>query len=88
MHVIWPFFKHISLNISTREYMYAPTFLAVYLATINTRLLDARTQCYDLRFPELSISLTQQGAEILTYPSAFTVQTGAAHWEVGTLSLQ
>ncbi|KAK2166489.1 hypothetical protein NP493_1318g00016 [Ridgeia piscesae] len=38
--------------------------------------------CYDLRFPELSISLIQQGADILTYPSAFTVQTGMAHWEV------
>ncbi|XP_033744984.1 deaminated glutathione amidase-like [Pecten maximus] len=38
--------------------------------------------CYDLRFPEMSIALTQQGADILTYPSAFTVTTGRAHWEV------
>ena len=38
--------------------------------------------CYDLRFTELSTSLIQQGAEILTYPSAFTVPTGKAHWEV------
>ncbi|XP_060067830.1 deaminated glutathione amidase-like [Ylistrum balloti] len=38
--------------------------------------------CYDLRFPEMSIALAQQGAEILTYPSAFTVTTGRAHWEV------
>ncbi|XP_030017447.1 deaminated glutathione amidase isoform X2 [Sphaeramia orbicularis] len=38
--------------------------------------------CYDLRFPELSIALQRQGADILTYPSAFTVATGAAHWEV------
>ncbi|KAJ8246779.1 hypothetical protein GJAV_G00255310 [Gymnothorax javanicus] len=38
--------------------------------------------CYDLRFPELSLALCRQGAEILTYPSAFTVATGAAHWEV------
>lgn len=38
--------------------------------------------CYDLRFPELSQALLRQGAEILTYPSAFTVATGAAHWEV------
>ncbi|XP_019899154.2 deaminated glutathione amidase isoform X2 [Esox lucius] len=36
--------------------------------------------CYDLRFPELSLALVRQGAEILTYPSAFTVATGAAHW--------
>lgn len=38
--------------------------------------------CYDLRFPEISLALTQKGAEILTYPSAFTVTTGSAHWEV------
>lgn len=38
--------------------------------------------CYDLRFPELSLALQWDGAEILTYPSAFTVATGAAHWEV------
>jgi predicted amidohydrolase len=39
-------------------------------------------KCYDLRFPELSLSLAQKGADILTYPSAFTFITGAAHWEV------
>ncbi|XP_067303354.1 deaminated glutathione amidase isoform X1 [Pseudorasbora parva] len=38
--------------------------------------------CYDLRFPELSSALQRHGAEILTFPSAFTVATGAAHWEV------
>lgn len=38
--------------------------------------------CYDMRFPQLSQALTQLGAEILTYPSAFTVPTGMAHWEV------
>uniref|UniRef100_A0A3B4AFV2 Deaminated glutathione amidase n=1 Tax=Periophthalmus magnuspinnatus TaxID=409849 RepID=A0A3B4AFV2_9GOBI len=38
--------------------------------------------CYDLRFPELSLALQRQGAEILTYPSAFTVATGIAHWEI------
>lgn len=37
--------------------------------------------CYDLRFPEFSLSLVKAGAEILTYPSAFTVPTGMAHWE-------
>jgi hypothetical protein len=40
------------------------------------------SQCYDLRFPELSLILAQNGADILTYPSAFTFITGAAHWEV------
>ncbi|GAV03570.1 hypothetical protein RvY_13968-2 [Ramazzottius varieornatus] len=38
--------------------------------------------CYDLRFPELSGLLAQKGAEILTYPSAFTKVTGEAHWEI------
>ncbi|KAG0270082.1 Carbon-nitrogen hydrolase [Actinomortierella ambigua] len=38
--------------------------------------------CYDLRFPELAANLRSKGAEILTYPSAFTPLTGQAHWEV------
>ncbi|XP_076618748.1 ntrilase and fragile histidine triad fusion protein NitFhit [Colletes latitarsis] len=38
--------------------------------------------CYDMRFPELSLTLRNMGAQILTYPSAFTYQTGAAHWEI------
>ncbi|XP_041350404.1 nitrilase and fragile histidine triad fusion protein NitFhit-like isoform X2 [Gigantopelta aegis] len=38
--------------------------------------------CYDLRFPEMSIALAQQGAHILAFPSAFTQTTGMAHWEV------
>jgi predicted amidohydrolase len=38
--------------------------------------------CYDLRFPELYSYLTNRmNAEILLVPSAFTVPTGAAHWE-------
>ncbi|KAL8655503.1 MAG: hypothetical protein Q9226_003030 [Calogaya cf. arnoldii] len=36
--------------------------------------------CFDLRFPEPSIALRRQGAHIITYPSAFTVATGRAHW--------
>lgn len=38
--------------------------------------------CYDLRFPEQAITLRQQGAEILTAPSAFTHLTGKAHWQL------
>ncbi len=38
--------------------------------------------CYDLRFPELYRMLAAQGAEVLFVPSAFTRQTGQAHWEV------
>jgi predicted amidohydrolase len=38
--------------------------------------------CFDLRFPEPSLALKRQGAQIITYPSAFTVPTGKAHWEI------
>ena len=38
--------------------------------------------CYDVRFPELFRELLQQGAEWFSLPSAFTVPTGRAHWEV------
>ncbi|XP_051157563.1 deaminated glutathione amidase [Leptopilina boulardi] len=38
--------------------------------------------CYDMRFPELALCLRKMGAKILTYPSAFTFETGANHWEV------
>ena len=38
--------------------------------------------CYDVRFPELFKILMNKGAEIITLPSAFTVPTGSAHWEI------
>lgn len=34
-----------------------------------------------LRFPEISLALKRQNAQIITFPSAFTVPTGNAHWE-------
>lgn len=37
--------------------------------------------CYDVRFAEFGIALAKAGADLLTYPSAFTVPTGLAHWE-------
>lgn len=40
------------------------------------------TTCYDLRFPEQYLALAQAGADFITVPSAFTRQTGAAHWHV------
>ena len=36
--------------------------------------------CFDLRFPEISLALKRQKADIILYPSAFTVPTGKAHW--------
>ncbi len=38
--------------------------------------------CFDVRFPELYRALAAAGANVLTVPSAFTVPTGRAHWEV------
>jgi predicted amidohydrolase len=39
------------------------------------------TICFDLRFPEISLALKRQNAQIITYPAAFTIPTGKAHWE-------
>ncbi len=38
--------------------------------------------CYDLRFPELALTLRAQGANILTAPAAFTYTTGQMHWQL------
>ncbi|CAM9624580.1 unnamed protein product [Sphacelaria rigidula] len=38
--------------------------------------------CYDLRFPEMYSCLAEKGSQLMLVPSAFTVPTGKAHWEV------
>jgi deaminated glutathione amidase len=38
--------------------------------------------CYDLRFPELALTLRSQGAHMLTAPAAFTYTTGKMHWQL------
>ncbi|RVX68846.1 hypothetical protein B0A52_07501 [Exophiala mesophila] len=38
--------------------------------------------CFDLRFPEPALRLRRFGADIILYPSAFTVPTGKLHWEI------
>lgn len=38
--------------------------------------------CYDIRFPELFQEYREQGADILCAPSAFTYETGKAHWKI------
>lgn len=38
--------------------------------------------CYDLRFPEFYRLAVEQNAEILVAPSAFTANTGEAHWRL------
>jgi len=40
------------------------------------------TICYDLRFPALYRALAEAGSAFLAIPSAFTKQTGQAHWHV------
>ena len=40
------------------------------------------TVCYDLRFPSLYRALAEAGSTYLAIPSAFTRQTGEAHWHV------
>jgi predicted amidohydrolase len=38
--------------------------------------------CYDLRFPALYRRLAEAKAQVIFVPSAFTQQTGQAHWHV------
>ena len=40
------------------------------------------TICYDLRFPALYRALAESGSSFLAIPSAFTRQTGEAHWHI------
>ncbi|MDA9990150.1 carbon-nitrogen hydrolase family protein [Paracoccaceae bacterium] len=40
------------------------------------------TICYDLRFPHLYRDISKADAKVAFVPSAFTVPTGKAHWEV------
>ncbi len=40
------------------------------------------TICYDLRFPELFRRLAKAGSSVIFVPSAFTMETGKAHWDV------
>ncbi|WP_316013717.1 carbon-nitrogen hydrolase family protein [Roseobacter sp. HKCCA0434] len=59
---------------------YAPGEAAVVVDLAGLRI--GLSICYDMRFPALYAALAQAGAEVLTAPSAFTVPTGRAHWEV------
>ncbi len=38
--------------------------------------------CYDLRFPTLYRDMAKEGATVLSIPSAFTFNSGQAHWHV------
>lgn len=60
--------------------IYAPGERAVLVAAGQAKI--GLGICYDLRFAGLFRAQAQAGAHILTTPSAFTRQTGAAHWHV------
>jgi omega-amidase len=38
--------------------------------------------CYDIRFPELSMSMAQKGAEVLVFPASFNATTGPLHFQL------
>lgn len=38
--------------------------------------------CYDIRFPELSLALCKNGAQVMIYPGNFSYHTGELHWEL------
>lgn len=58
---------------------HAGTDIVVAKTTIGNLGLSI---CYDLRFPELYRMQIKQGAQVLAIPSAFTAETGKAHWEI------
>jgi len=53
------------------------------LVVVETPLgVIGQATCYDLRFPELFRRLADYGMQVLAFPSAFSLPTGRAHWEV------
>ena len=38
--------------------------------------------CFDIRFPELSRMMLNDGAKVIFVPAAFNMTTGPAHWEL------
>lgn len=85
--IIGKYRKLHMFNVDTPEFKYRESEIAKpgekILPPINTPIGNIGLQiCYDLRFPEVSTFLRRQDATILTYPSAFSVSTGKAHWEV------
>ena len=67
-----------------REYRESATYAGGDRAVVTEAagLKLGLTVCYDVRFPVLHRALAEAGAELIAVPAAFTVPTGAAHWEV------
>ncbi|MDR1135614.1 MAG: carbon-nitrogen hydrolase family protein [Clostridiales Family XIII bacterium] len=38
--------------------------------------------CFDVRFPDLFSSMTNDGARLIVLPAAFNMTTGPAHWDI------
>jgi predicted amidohydrolase len=72
-------FSNGDVRVGERESTLAGDVPAVVVDTPVGRL--GLATCYDLRFPLLFAALRAAGAEAFSLPSAFTVPTGAAHWE-------
>jgi predicted amidohydrolase len=67
-----------------REYRESDTYAGGDTAVVTEAagLKLGLTICYDVRFPALHRELAVAGAEVIAVPAAFTVPTGAAHWEI------
>ncbi|KAK3893426.1 hypothetical protein Pcinc_002750 [Petrolisthes cinctipes] len=68
-------------NLHLREDTYVAPGSAIHPPTSTPAGNLALGICYDLRFAEFGLLQREMGAEVLTFPSAFTVPTGLAHWE-------
>lgn len=69
------------VHLKESDYVKAGDAIKAPVALPDCTLKLGLAICYDLRFPELSEALRRKGAHVLTFPSAFTVATGAAgHW--------
>ncbi|KAB7508114.1 Nitrilase and fragile histidine triad fusion protein NitFhit [Armadillidium nasatum] len=67
-------------NVDLRESKYVEEGMHIHKPVSTPCGLVGLGICYDVRFPEFSIIQRQLGAQVLTFPSAFTVPTGLAHW--------
>ena len=77
MHLFSCSLKQESLHLDERH-MYTPGKSSTL---INAGPLNLGLGiCFDLRYPKMSWNYSRQGANILTFASAFTAATGKAHW--------
>lgn len=62
------------------EFVPGGNAVTAYLDDLRVKI--GLTICYDVRFANLYRDLARAGADIIVVPSAFTVPTGRAHWEI------